>query len=152
MLDVDDLYALYFQMEADEEYYDELEPMTGAQRTGGVGACWHALLSCPEQGPTATSVMSAIMRADDGALGSDAVGGSEAVTAINDPQLQQAIRDSKITAGLEEADRADAAAVVSTLVQEHELEWEHEGRSGGESTLKEASHAALMQHNYSNVK
>ena len=32
------------------------------------------------------------------------------------------------------------------------LEWEHEGRSGGESTLKEASHAALMQHNYSNVK
>ena len=45
---------------------------------------------------------------------------------------------------------------VSTLVQEHTLEWEHEGRSGGESTLKEASHAALMlscmQHNYSNVK
>ena len=41
---------------------------------------------------------------------------------------------------------------VSTLVQEHELEWEHEGRSGNESTLKEACHAALMQHNYSNVK
>ena len=41
---------------------------------------------------------------------------------------------------------------VSTLVQEHELEWEHEGRTGGESTLKEVSHAALMQHNYSNVK
>ena len=45
---------------------------------------------------------------------------------------------------------------VSTLVQEHELEWEHEGRSGGESlpesTLKEVCHAALMQHNYSNVK
>ena len=117
MLDVDDLYALYFQMEADEEYYDELEPMTGAQRTGGVGACWHALLSCPEQGPTATSVMSAIMRADDGALGSDAVGGSEAVTAINDPQLQQAIRDSKITAGLEEADRADAAAVDARMLR-----------------------------------
>ena len=41
---------------------------------------------------------------------------------------------------------------VSTLVQEHELEWEHEGRSGGESTLKEKCHAILMQHNYSNVK
>ena len=35
---------------------------------------------------------------------------------------------------------------VSTIVQEHE------GRTGGESTLKEACHAALMQHNYSNVK
>jgi hypothetical protein len=41
---------------------------------------------------------------------------------------------------------------VSALVQEHELEWEHEGRTGGENTLKEACHAALMQHNYSNVK
>ena len=41
---------------------------------------------------------------------------------------------------------------VSTLVQEHELEWEHEGRSVNESTLKEACHAVLMQHNYSNVK
>ena len=41
---------------------------------------------------------------------------------------------------------------VTTIVQEHELEWEHEGRTGGESTLKEACHAALMQHNYSNVK
>ena len=41
---------------------------------------------------------------------------------------------------------------VSTLVQEHELEWEHAGRTGGESTLKEVCHAALMQHNYSNVK
>ena len=42
---------------------------------------------------------------------------------------------------------------VSTLVQEHELEWEHEGRSGagGESTLKEKCHAIPMQHNYSNV-
>jgi hypothetical protein len=41
---------------------------------------------------------------------------------------------------------------VSTIVQEHELLWEHEGRSGGESTLKEARHAVLMQHNYSNVR
>ena len=41
---------------------------------------------------------------------------------------------------------------VSTIVQEHALEWEHEGRSGGESTLREACHATLMQHNYSNVK
>ena len=41
---------------------------------------------------------------------------------------------------------------VTTIIQEHDLEWEHEGRSGGECTLKEASHARLMQHNYSNVK
>jgi hypothetical protein len=41
---------------------------------------------------------------------------------------------------------------VNTLIQDHKLEWEHEGRSGNESTLKEACHATLMQHNFSNVK
>ena len=38
-----------------------------------------------------------------------------------------------------------------TFIQEHELEWSHEGRGDGESILSDASHVALMWHNYSNV-
>mmetsp|Transcript_33919 Transcript_33919/g.106473 ORF Transcript_33919/g.106473 Transcript_33919/m.106473 type:complete len:190 (-) Transcript_33919:11-580(-) len=38
-----------------------------------------------------------------------------------------------------------------TFIQEHELEWSHEGRGDGESILSDASHVALMGHNYSNV-
>ena len=38
-----------------------------------------------------------------------------------------------------------------TFIQEHELEWSHEGRDGNESILSDASHVALMWHNYSNV-
>ena len=38
------------------------------------------------------------------------------------------------------------------LIQEHELEWAHEGRDDGESILSDASHVALMWHNYSNVQ
>ena len=37
------------------------------------------------------------------------------------------------------------------FIQEHELEWAHEGRAEGESILSDASHVALMKHNYSNV-
>ena len=40
---------------------------------------------------------------------------------------------------------------VSALVQERGLEWRHEGRTGGQSILADASHLALMSHNYSNV-
>lgn len=38
-----------------------------------------------------------------------------------------------------------------SFIQEHELQWLHEGRSGGESILHDESHAALMWHNYSNL-
>ena len=41
---------------------------------------------------------------------------------------------------------------VASLVQEHGLEWAHEGRSGGQSILSPESHLRLMSHNYSNVK
>ena len=41
------------------------EPMTDIQHTDGVCSSLDALLNCPEQGQTATSVMSAIMRADE---------------------------------------------------------------------------------------
>ena len=37
------------------------------------------------------------------------------------------------------------------FIQEHELEWQHEGRNGGESLLSNASHVALMWHNFANV-
>ena len=39
--------------------------MTDIQHTDGVCSSLDALLNCPEQGQTATSVMSAIMRADE---------------------------------------------------------------------------------------
>ena len=38
-----------------------------------------------------------------------------------------------------------------SFIQEHELKWLHEGRSGGESILHDESHAALMWHNYANL-
>ena len=38
------------------------------------------------------------------------------------------------------------------FIQEHELEWAHEGRDGNESILSDASHVSLMSHNYSNVQ
>ena len=41
---------------------------------------------------------------------------------------------------------------IAALVQEHALEWLHEGRSGGESILSQKSHLALISHNYSNVQ
>lgn len=41
---------------------------------------------------------------------------------------------------------------VASLVQEHGLEWHHEGRSGGDSILSQKSHLALISHNYSNVE
>ena len=41
---------------------------------------------------------------------------------------------------------------VGSLVQEHRLEWQHEGRSGGESILSQKSHLALISHNFSNVQ
>lgn len=41
---------------------------------------------------------------------------------------------------------------IVSLVQEHGLEWAHEGRSGGQSILSAQSHLALMSHNYSNVR
>ena len=42
---------------------------------------------------------------------------------------------------------------VGALVQEHGLSWEREGRGpSGESILSNASHLALMSHNYSNVE
>ena len=41
------------------------EPMTDIQHTDGVCSSLDALLNCPEQDQTATSVMSAIMRADE---------------------------------------------------------------------------------------
>ena len=41
---------------------------------------------------------------------------------------------------------------IGSLVQEAELKWQHEGRSGGESILSKESHLALMSHNYSNVE
>ena len=41
---------------------------------------------------------------------------------------------------------------VASLVQEHGLEWQHEGRNGGDSILAEQSHLALMSHNFSNVE
>ena len=39
-----------------------------------------------------------------------------------------------------------------SIIQEHDLEWAHEGRDDGESILSDASHVALMWHNYSNVE
>jgi hypothetical protein len=41
---------------------------------------------------------------------------------------------------------------VASLVQEHRLEWQHEGRSGGESILSPQSHLALISHNFSMVQ
>ena len=41
---------------------------------------------------------------------------------------------------------------IGSLVQEDELTWQHEGRSGGHSILSQESHLALMSHNYSNVQ
>ena len=40
---------------------------------------------------------------------------------------------------------------IGTIIQEAELEWKREGRSGGESILSRESHLSLMRHNYSNV-
>ena len=41
---------------------------------------------------------------------------------------------------------------VGSLVQEHGLSWEREGRGvNGESILSNNSHLALMSHNFSNV-
>ena len=41
---------------------------------------------------------------------------------------------------------------IISLVQEHGLEWAHEGRSGGQSILSAESHLTLMSHNYSNLR
>ena len=41
---------------------------------------------------------------------------------------------------------------IVAVIQEAGLEWQHEGRSGGESILSQQSHLALMSHNYSNVQ
>ena len=41
---------------------------------------------------------------------------------------------------------------IASIVQEHSLEWQHEGRSGGEGILSQQSHLALISHNYSNVQ
>ena len=41
---------------------------------------------------------------------------------------------------------------IVSLVQEHGLEWAHEGRSGGQSILSAEYHLALMSHNYSNLR
>lgn len=41
---------------------------------------------------------------------------------------------------------------IGSLVPEHGLKWQHEGRSRGESILSEESHLVLMSHNYSNVQ
>ena len=38
------------------------------------------------------------------------------------------------------------------FIQEHGLEWAHEGRDGHESILSDASYVSLMSHNYSNVQ
>ena len=41
---------------------------------------------------------------------------------------------------------------VASLVQEHGLEWAHEGRGAtGQSILSKEAHVALMSHNYSNI-
>ena len=41
---------------------------------------------------------------------------------------------------------------VASLVQEHGLEWAHQGCGAtGQSILSKEAHAALMSHNYSNV-
>ena len=41
---------------------------------------------------------------------------------------------------------------IGSLVQEHGLRWEREGRGReGKSILSQESHLALMSHNYSNV-
>ena len=53
---------------------------------------------------------------------------------------------------LEMADIMHVHVPPDALIQEHELEWAHEGRDDGESILSDASHVALMWHNYSNVQ
>ena len=44
-----------------------------------------------------------------------------------------------------------ACVPVCSFVQESGLEWQHEGRTGGQSILSQESHLALARHNYSNV-
>ena len=41
---------------------------------------------------------------------------------------------------------------VCSIIQDMELEWRKEGRSGGKSFLHPKSHARLMTYNYSNVQ
>ena len=41
---------------------------------------------------------------------------------------------------------------VCSIIQDTELEWQKEGRSGGQSFLHPDSHARLMAVNYSNLK
>ena len=66
--------------------------------------------------------------------------------------LKSSDRHAKLAAGLQAAQPEKVYLRVSGVIQEHGLEFQHEGRniegSTSESTLKEDSHSRLMEHSF----